>query len=187
MSPRLLLTFPALAFGLATQVFAQEIPAELQQAKAQYQKEVDFTLRPLRERYLARLETLKRTLAGRGDVRAAVAVQDEIDLLTATINESAIIAKHAGTWISQPGLNRRYSIKTDGSVQWIFDNRSVYASGRMVRNGKEFNFVWDTVDEIDRVTLGDNSLVLEAYQPKAAYPAGQVIAKTTLTRTASNR
>jgi hypothetical protein len=177
----------ALALMACSRAHSDEIPAELQQAKAQHQKEVDFALRPIRERYIARLETLKRTLAQKGDVRAAVAVQDEIDLLSSQLNEPTIISKHAGTWVAPVGQNRRYSIKPDGTVAWIFDNAQVYAVGRLVRNGKDFTFVWDSVEEIDRVTLNDNSIVLESFQPKSNYPAGPVLGKYTLTRTAVGR
>jgi hypothetical protein len=182
-------TFLALTVVAFSRASSQDIPAELQQARAQHQKEVDFALRPMRERYINRLETLKRTLAGRGDRRSEVAVQDEIDLQSTIVNEAAIIAKHAGSWTAPAGSNRRYAIKPDGTVQWIYDNGTVYATGHMVRNGKEFAFVWDgnTIDEMDRVTLTDNSIVLEAFQPKANYPAGLVMAKVTLTRTATSR
>ncbi len=177
----------ALCFVGLVRLEAQETPAELQQAKAQHQKEVDFALRPIRERYIARLETLKRTLAGKGDVRAAVAVQDEIDLQSAMVNESAIIAKYVGTWTAPIGANRRYSIKPDGMVQWIYDNGTVFSTGRLVRNGKDFTFVWDGLDEINRVTLIENGIAMDCFQPKSNYPAGAVMQRVTLTRTALSR
>ncbi len=187
MLPRLLfLSLFAATVTTIAPARAQEVPPELLQAKAQHQKEVEFALRPMRERYIARLETLKRTLTGRGDLRAAVAVQDEIDLLVATVNEAAIMAKFVGTWVAPVGANRRYTVKPDGTVQWMHDTGAVSATGRLVRNGKDFTFVWDTVEEVDRVTLTESGMAMDCFQPKTAYPAGPAMARVTLIKSAIN-
>jgi hypothetical protein len=174
----------ALTLAVVSRAHSEETPAELLQYKTQHQKEVDFALRPLRERYLSRLETLKRTFAQKGDVRAAVTVQDEIDLQSAILNEAVIIAKHVGMWNGPAGANRRYAIKADATVQWVYDNGQVYTTGHMVRNGKDFTFVWDGADEICRLTFTDTGMILEAFAPKGSYPAGPVSTKINLIRTA---
>jgi len=178
----------AVMFLALARTGAQEIPPELQHAKAQHHKEAEFTLRPLRERYIARLETLKRTMTGRGDVRAAVAVQDEIDLLVATVNEAAILAKFVGFWVGPAGANRRYSIKADGTVQWVHENTTILATGRLVRNGKDFTFIWDANgDEVSRVNLTDTGIVMDIFQPRTTYPAQPPANRIILTRTAVSR
>ena len=57
----------------------QDDPPDLAQARALYQKDVEFATRPIRDRYLSRLDSLKRSLGSRGDARGAVAGQEEID------------------------------------------------------------------------------------------------------------
>ena len=50
----------------AAGTLAQEDPADLIQARALYQRDVEFVSRPIRDRYVTKLETLKRTLGSRG-------------------------------------------------------------------------------------------------------------------------
>jgi hypothetical protein len=181
-------TFAAL-WGSMPLVRAEDEPAELQQARAQFQKEEEFALRPLRDRYVARLQTIKRTLATRGDVRAAVTVQDEIDTVQAIVNEPAIRAKLVGTWTGQfKDGPRRYTVRADGGVDWLHPNGTVAASGRVLRDGKDFIFSWDGVEEVERVSLTEaGAMAMDVFAPKTTYPKGSPAFRGTLTRSASNK
>jgi hypothetical protein len=185
---RLFLAFAAL-WCFVSLVRADEEPAELQQARAQFQKEEEFALRPLRDRYVARLQTIKRTLATRGDVRAAVTVQDEIDTVQAIVNEPAIRAKLVGTWTGQfKDGPRRYTVRADGGVDWLHPNGTVAASGRVLRDGKDFIFSWDGVEEVERVSLTETGgMAMDVFAPKSTYPKGSPAFRGTLTRSASNK
>lgn len=186
---RLIIVLALSILGTSSSIFAQDAVPELQQAKAQFQKEVDFTLRPVRDRYLSRLQALKRTLATRGDVRAAVAVQDEIDLITAITNEAAIMAKFVGTWVQQGGTEaRRYTIRADGRVEWLTsETGAVFRTGQLSRNGKDFLIIWEGFDHVDRITLVENGAFMESFAPKANYPNQAPLFRFSLTRSAVNR
>src|SRR5687768_17097425 len=77
---------------------AEEEPNELAQARSLFQKEMEFITRPVRDRYLSKLETLKRTLGSRGDARGAVAVQDEIDRTRLAQGDISTV-RFAGRWL----------------------------------------------------------------------------------------
>ena len=51
---------------------AEDENAELAQARTLFEKEVEFSTRPIRDRYLSRLESLKRSLGSRGDARGKI-------------------------------------------------------------------------------------------------------------------
>jgi len=181
---------PGLAamFFFLPQLSANDEPPELQQARTQFEKEVDFALRPMRDRYVARLQTLKRSLVSKGELRAAVVVQDEIDLIVATVNESAILARYVGSWIWDfGGGKRRFSIKPDGVIEYFSETGALHASGRLTRIGKDFVFVWETLDQIDRVAVNENTIIMETFSPKNAFPRGTPATRVTLIRTALNK
>ncbi len=168
---------------------ANEPPAELKQAQAQFQKEVDFALRPMRGRYVARLQTLKRTLISKGDLRGAVAVQDEIDLTVATANETEIRAKLVGTWTGEfKGERRSYVVKTDGTVDWLKHDNGLLVTGQLQRRGKDFIFFWETIEETHRVSLTETGgLEMDVFISKDAYANGSPIYEVPLSRSAIKR
>jgi len=182
------LSLAALLLLLPPAVVAQE-PVELQQARQRFQTEVDFTLRPIRDRYVARLETLKRTLASKGDLRAAVEVQNEIDLVQAIANETAIRAKLVGTWTGQfkDGV-RRFTFKADGTVEWGYQGAANSANGRLLRDGKDFVINYEHHDETQRLSLADTGgMVMDIFTPRTTYPAGPPAYRVSLARSASSK
>lgn len=54
-------------------------PAELTTVRTSYQKQIRAATEPINARYVEYLETLKKTLGGKGDVGGALAVQKEIE------------------------------------------------------------------------------------------------------------
>jgi len=173
MFPRALHVLSALAAipflgGLAD---ADETPSELVQARSMYEKELEFATRPLRERYLARLETLKRSLGGRGDARAALAVQEEIDRVTAATQQPGF-GKFAGAWIIQyeNGGSRRYAIKGDGMVIWVETDGKPQGEtpGKMRQEGSET--VVEMQFSLERISISGEKLMVEHFAPKSDYP-----------------
>lgn len=68
-------------YGTNTRVQAADDPGELIAARAAYQREIDDATSPIKKRYAAKLESMKRSLGARGNVQAALAVQRELDSL----------------------------------------------------------------------------------------------------------
>ena len=157
----------------------QEEPAELTQARALYQKDVDFALRPIRDRYLSRLDSLKRSLGSRGDARGAVAVQDEIDIVKAATGEMAGAAGLVGTWkfVYSNGSTRRYSIAPDGTVTYDEDGGKPVTPakvGKLTIKGPDM--LLDFQDgAIERLKVSGKKLLSEYFSPKTQYPAGKPI------------
>jgi len=165
--------FFLLAFStlLAVPVVAQEEPPELAQARLVYEKELAFATRPIRERYLLRLETMKRTLGGRGDVRAALAVQEEIDRALAAALLPGL-AKYSGSWLIQyeNGGTRRYLIKADGSMTWVETDGKPQGDtpGKMRPEGPDA--VIELPFFLERLSFSGDRLVVEHFAPKSDYP-----------------
>lgn len=164
---------------------ADEEPAELSQMRAVFQKEVDFATRPIRDRYLSKLEGLKRSLGSRGDARAAVDVQDEIDRVKGSSSNATTgtgIAQFAGSWRIHytNGSSRRYILSADGTARFIEDNRQpVSHSGTIVLQGEDFLLDFGDGVSIERVSMKGGNLFLEHWNPKSAYPAVAPIARGT--------
>ncbi len=57
-------------------------PAALTQARKAYQAQVNSVLDPIKKKYLAQLEDLKKQLGGKGDLEGAGAVQREMEKLS---------------------------------------------------------------------------------------------------------
>lgn len=157
---------------------AEEEPPELAQARSVYQREVEFATRPIRDRYLSRLDALKRSLGSRGDARAAIAVEEEIDRVKAATADNADVARFAGVWnISyNSGMTNRWTIKPDGSVTWMEEARVALSPprhGRIVQRNSQFVLEFDDkADRIWRVAISGANLELEFFQPRSTYPKG---------------
>ena len=170
------LLFTAIALGIsAASMLAQNEPAELTQARAVYQKDVEFATRPIRDRYVTRLEALKRGFGSRGDAKSAIALQDEIDRVKAAGTEAAGIAKFAGVWHLTYDTNgtRRYMITADGAVTWSEDNGKPIAprKAKIIAKGTEFVLDFKEDPAIERLNISGNNLAVEYFNPKANYPA----------------
>jgi hypothetical protein len=156
-------------------LLADEEPGELVQARAGYQRDVEFATRPIRDRYLGRLESLKRSLGSRGEVKAALAVQLEIDRLKAAVSDAAGVAKFAGVWqiIYDNAVVRRYVITGDGAVTWSEENGKPVGAKKARILAKGADFVLDFKDDLalERLSISGTNLVTEYFGPKASYPA----------------
>ena len=164
--------------GLAEPLRAQDDPAELAQARGVFQKEMEFATRPIRERYLSRLETLKRSLGARGDARGAAAVQDEIDRLKASVaTAQEALARLAGIWQIEyklgSGYTRRYVIKPDGGLLWDEELGKPFGprKGKVTVKGAEYRFEIEG-GAVERVWFTGGGLMLECFNTKASLEAG---------------
>jgi hypothetical protein len=73
---------------------------------------------------MLKLETIKRTLGSRGEAKAALAVQEEIDRMKAAASDASGVAKFAGVWkiMYDNAAVRRYAITVDATVIWSEEN-----------------------------------------------------------------
>lgn len=184
MNPPLLpriAAFLVLVGAGAGRLLAQDGIEELAKARDLFEKEMSFSTRPIRDRYLSRLEAMKRSLGSRGDARAAAAVQDEIDRVNAMNQETASVVRFSGTWdlTYNNGSSRRYSIAADGTVSWQ------EAGGKLVSpviksklTAKNSDFIAEWSDgSLERFKLIPAGLVIEHFNPKTSYPSGQPAAR----------
>lgn len=165
----------------------QEENPDLAQAQAQYRRDMEFATKPIRDRYLSRLDALKRQLGARGDARGAVAIQEEVDRIMSSIPDESLAnaaAKLAGTWkiTYSNGDQRTYAISSDGSASFLhFD-----PPGRLSGTTKKKIFLkgGDVLVEfqegaIERLKVSGGKLLVEHFNPKTLYPKGQPVAKGT--------
>ncbi|MEQ1852145.1 MAG: hypothetical protein ABMA01_11200, partial [Chthoniobacteraceae bacterium] len=156
---------------------ADDAPDELARARAVFEKEIEFSTRPIRDRYISRLDSLKRSLGSRGDARGAAAVQDEIDRVQAGGLDGSGVARFAGVWRIEytNGISRRYSILPDGSV--IYDQSagkpmSIPLKSKMAMKGNDFLVEWAD-GSLERLTISGRNLMVEHFNPGTSYPAGE--------------
>ena len=167
-------------FGAGNCARAQEALGDLAQARAAFQRELDFATRPIRERYIVRLETLKRSLGARGEARAALAVQEEIDRVRAAGAPTVEgVAKFAGVWLIEyklggPNYSRRYAIKNDGALTWEEENGKPMLpprKGRIAARGSDYVAEFDG-SATERFTLSGDKLTVEQFNSKASLASG---------------
>jgi hypothetical protein len=163
---------------------------ELARARETFEKEIAFSTRPIRDRYLSRLEAMKRSLGSRGDARAAAAVQDELDRVRASIPDPAMV-KYAGNWkiTFTNGETRRYIVTADGAVSYTEQSGKRLTpprTGKLVIDGAEA--LLDFQDgAIHRIKMAGKTLVVELFNAKAGNPDGPIIAKGTGTMSPADR
>lgn len=157
---------------------AQEESPDLAQARTVYEKEVEFSTRPIRDRYLSRLNTLKRTLGARGDARGAAAVQDEMDRIAASVPDAGML-RFAGVWkITYPsGETKRYVISADGAVTCDenMGKRITPQKSKLTLRGSDIIMDFKN-GAIERLKLSGKNLSIEHFNPKEHYPDGQPLA-----------
>lgn len=156
---------------------------ELARSRETFEKEMAFSTRPIRERYLSRLENMKRSLGSRGDARTAVAVQDEIDRVRALNPEPAGVVRFAGLWAIEftNGDKRRYAISTDGTVAFVESGGKPQpspAKAKLTLKGNDFLLDWGN-GTLERLKIAGKNLSIEHFNPKTSYPAGQPSARGT--------
>lgn len=177
-------TLPCLVLGFgAFSAPADDSIDELARAKDTFEKEMGFSTRPIRDRYLSRLESMKRALGSRGDARAAAAVQDEIDRVSAMNPEPAGVVRFAGLWAIEftNGDKRRYAISADGTVAFVEAGGKPQPSparAKLTLKGNDFLLDWNN-GAIERLKIAGKNLAIEHFNPKATYPAGQPFARGT--------
>jgi len=168
-------TLIVLSFGPA-QVPAQDGIEELARAREVFEKEMAFSTRPIRDRYLSRLESMKRSLGSRGDARAAAAVQDEIDRVNGINPEPSGVVRFVGVWKIEytNGTTRRYSVSSEGTV--TFDEMGgktvTPAKAKLTLKGSDFVVEWAD-GTLERLKISGKNLIVDHFNPKTNYPAGQ--------------
>jgi len=164
----------SLEFGTGSGVFgADEVPDELVKLRMTFDKDIDFATRPIRDRYVSRLEILKRSLGSRGDARGAAAVQDELDRIRITSGGPSAFAKFAGTWklAYSDGQTRRYMITPDGVVTGTnFDGKSPIPVNRLVVKGNDVLLDYTSGGVMERLKIADKNLLIEHFSPRTLYP-----------------
>jgi hypothetical protein len=158
----------------------EEEPAELVQARTLYERDVDFVARPIRDRYISRLDSLKRSLGARGDARGAVAVQDEIDRVREATASQQALSKFAGSWkvTYSVGTVRHYVITADGQVTQDEHDGKPAKTTKLIVKGSDV--LLDLQEGwVERLKINGKTLVVEHFNPKTIYPAGQPNARGT--------
>ena len=165
----------AIALGMPVgSILAQDEPADLTQVRTSFKRDVEIATRPIRNQYMLKLETIKRTLGSRGEAKAARAVQEEIDRMKAAASDASGVAKFAGVWkiIYDNAVVRRYAITVDGTVIWSEENGKPVApkKGKILAKGADF--VLDFKDDLalERLSISGINLIAEYFTTKASYP-----------------
>lgn len=164
-------------------VGADEEPPDLASARTTFEKDLDFATRPLRDRYLSKLDMLKRSLGSRGDARGAVAVQEEIERVRATILTPRDLAKFAGTWKITYANNATniFVIRPNGSVRTEDPGAAVQLDGRVQWKDSAFILEFDEnknrdagKDRLWTLSLTGNTLDVAYFEPRTNFPRGPV-------------
>jgi hypothetical protein len=167
----------------------EDVP-ELRLARDIYEKDVEFATRPIRDRYLSRLDSLKRTLGSKGNVRAALAVQEEIDRVSRS-SQNGLAGKFEGIWKIDyaNGATRRYWIKPDGQVQGEDEKgKPIPAiSGKITTKGEDTVIELTSENKLERLTLDGNLLTVEHFDPMITYPNGTPVLRGKGTRSQARR
>lgn len=117
-------------------------PKELVAARERYQQELDASAKPGRDRYIANLQSMLRAATQRGDLKTALAYQNEIDAVSGSNSSSAgPLSAILGKWAAH---------YPDGHVgaTWEF-----YAGGKVVYGGTDQG-TWTV--EGDKITFKRN-------------------------------
>lgn len=186
MRPRTLLLLIFICAGI-TPAFSQDNPAELVQARTAFERDSEFALRPIRDRYLSKLDALKRSMGARGDARGAVAIQDEIDRVVASA-PAAGGSKFTGVWTIryENGTVRKYSINGDDMVTLVEENDKPVTKrhAKIVASGNDM--VLDLGEgKIERLRVSNNVLTVEHFSPKSTYPGGVPLTRGAGTKSVS--
>jgi hypothetical protein len=157
---------------------AQEESPELKLAREAYEREIDFATRPIRDRYLLRLETLKRSLGARGDARGALSIQEEIDRVknSSGSGPGEGVGRFAGVWriTYADGSRQIFTIRADGSATFGPDvpNSTPQHSGKVTLAGSEYLLEFDDHASTVKLNPLGERMAVEVFMPKTAYPGG---------------
>ena len=177
----------AVLLSMGAVSWGEEEPAELTQARALYERDVEFANRPIRDRYVSKLDALKRALGARGDARAALAVQDEIDRVKGSSPQATGKGRFEGRWTVRydNGAVRKLSIDANDMVTMLEENDKPTAKLRGKIQAKGNDSLLDLGDaKIERWNFSNGTLIIEHFFPKSTYPNGPISARGVGTRTA---
>ncbi len=115
-------------------------PAELKKLRESYKRQVEQTINPVRLQYIAQLERLKKTYTSQDNLKAALAVQTELEKLRDGSDKADISASG----------NIRIKARVDGRDKLIFkDNKLWFRHVDCDRpkdisiDGKKWNPAWN--------------------------------------------
>ena len=169
------LIFAAVIFAPGASPFARaadEVPDDLVKMLAAFDKDVDFATRPICERYVSRLEALKRPLGSRGDARGAAAVQDELDRTRGTSGGAGALAKFVGTWkvVYNHGVTRNYVINGEGILSGTeADGKTPVGTVKLMMKGDEV-LMNGIGGFIERFKMSGKTMMIEHWSSKTLYP-----------------
>ena len=179
------LIFAAVIFALAASPSARaadEVPDDLPTLDATFDRDIEFATRPIRDSYLSRLEALNRSIGSRGDVRAALAVQEEID----RVKELSAVTMNgfSGRWTVRYDNNtvRKVTIDTNDVATMLEENdlpKNVKA--KLAVKAGEGVIDWGD-GTVERLTLVSGKLMIDHFNPKTLYPNGPPSAKAVGTK-----
>ena len=152
----------ALAIVATAACQAADEPAPLKQARAAYEKELDTVSRPVRERYARTLTDLKRALVSKGEIAAALLVEQEIARVGGNANPA--FARLAGDWTITyaSGAVRHYTISGDGSAAWTDSNPP--KQGKLTQNAGYY--LLDFSDgKLEKLTPSGSTIQIEHFDP----------------------
>ena len=155
----------AVSFLLIGSVDAQvspEMPPELKSLKDRFDKEFDAATRPPLERYASSLQSLLQSLTKRGDLKGALAVQNELDAIKAKLKKNSDGFVFEGKWaLSYAGTSREVTV-TDKDVRDM-KGRRLY-SWRLER---------DTIKVTEVDGVGSQTLTIDKSSPRVLKGVGQ--------------
>jgi hypothetical protein len=103
-------TFITIALGLlVATLFANDLPDDIQTAQSRYNNDIESAIKPIRDRYVAKLENAKKTAILRNDIKAAEAIAAEIERVSANFSNPTDIlcayywSNHHDKWEFTPG------------------------------------------------------------------------------------
>jgi len=157
-----------LAPGVCAAASVADEPAELSEARARYEKDVEIATRPLRDRYVQALERILKSLTLRGDLAGALMVQKEMEPFASGVG----IARFAGDWVCtfSSGSVHHYKIDADGTFYWTDRTPRKKLQAAMRGNDYVVDFGDDNI--MQRFRLAGSELKVEHFNPKTSYPKG---------------
>jgi|688.fasta_scaffold1613271_1 hypothetical protein len=135
--PRLLLLAIPAVIGVS---FAAD-PPQLTSVRASYQKQIEAATAPITAKYVEYLENLKKELGAKGDLDAALAVQNELDAIAGSAKASSGSSEDDRIVV----WNQNNNGKGDRGTERI--NVSLLLAGREVWSKKSIKIDWDPVNQ----------------------------------------
>jgi len=113
MLPRIAAIALALTVGLPLAGVAEE-PEELVKARKTYREKIEKLTAPVTKSYIKHLEAMKRKLGAKGEIEQALAVQQEIDSVSAALPPPSGDKAIVGTWRADGNPEQVVTFYADG-------------------------------------------------------------------------